>query len=608
MKKILIIVLLITNIIIVAQVPTNYYNSANGLTGYALKTELSNIISNGHINRGYNNLHNGYQNTDVDNYYENDGSVLDIYSENPIGNDPYNFLFNNNQTCGNYTTEGDCYNREHLFPQSWFASASSTIKGFIKSDIHHVVPTDGKVNGFRSSFPLAEVGNLDSAPSNITNPTQNGSKRGNCSTTGYNGTVFEPIDEFKGDVARSYLYVATRYENHIDSWQGNSLASAVLNGTSNQVFQDWYIDMLVQWHNQDPVSQREIDRNNEAYDYQDNANPFINHPEYVAMIWDPTPDNQNPTTPTTLVASNPTGNSIQLSWTASTDNINVTSYDIYRDGTLTYNAVTTSFIADGLNATTNYCFTIKAKDAAGNTSNFSNQACETTTAGSTTGSTCTTETFELIPSNSGSYSNRTWNGDNGLSWSATSARTDQSINNRAITLRNGILTAPTTSQGISSLTVTTQRVFGGSSGTYNVLVNNTIIGTIPYDATVQTTTIPNINIENSVTISFELTSGSSSNDRVIFDDLSWTCYNTASVNDIDFSNIKIYPNPAKKSFIIESNTNIKQVLIYNYLGKLILSNNKNPNKIKIAKLNKGIYLIKIVDANQNTTFKRLIKE
>ena len=326
------------------------------------------------------------------------------------------------------------------------------------------------------------------------------------------------------------------------------------------------------------------------------------------MIWDPTPDNQNPTTPTTLVASNPTGNSIQLSWTASTDNINVTSYDIYRDGTLTYNAVTTSFIADGLNATTNYCFTIKAKDAAGNTSNFSNQACETTTAGSTTGSTCTTETFELIPSNSGSYSNRTWNGDNGLSWSATSARTDQSINNRAITLRNGILTAPTTSQGISSLTVTTQRVFGGSSGTYNVLVNNTIIGTIPYDATVQTTTIPNINIENSVTISFELTSGSSSNDRVIFDDLSWTCYNTASVNDIDFSNIKIYPNPAKKSFIIESNTNIKQVLIYNYLGKLILSNNKNPNKIKIAKLNKGIYLIKIVDANQNTTFKRLIKE
>lgn len=605
MKKIFIIVALLTNIVIVAQVPANYYNSANGLTSYALKTELSSIITNGHINRGYNNLHNGYQSTDVDNYYENDGSVLDMYSENPTGTDPYNFTFITDK-CGNYTYEGDCYNREHLFPQGWFASAASTLKSTIKADIHHVVPTDGKVNGFRSSYPLAEVGSLNSPQNNITNPTQNGSKLGSCNVAGYSGTAFEPIDEFKGDIARILFYVATRYENNIGSWQNNSFANTVLNGTSNQVFQDWYVNMLVQWHNQDPVSQREIDRNNEAYNYQDNANPFINHPEFVAMIWNPVNDTQNPTDPTNLTASNPTAHSIQLSWAASSDNIGVTSYDIYRDGTLSYNATTNSFIADALNATTNYCFTIKAKDAAGNTSNFSNQDCETTLSGGATGSTCETETFESIPASSGSYSNRTWIGDNGLSWSATNARTDQSLNNRTITLRNGVLTAPTTSGGISSLTVTTQRKFGGSSGSYNLLVNNNIVGTIPYGDNAQTTTISNINIDNSVSILFELTSGASTGHRVAFDDLSWTCYSTASINGFKLTNVVIYPNPAKEMLFIKSETNIKKVSIFNYLGKLVLTHNNN--EINIANLDKGLFLIKIIDDYHTVSIKRFIKK
>ena len=273
MKKRILLVVLLISLHIKAQVPSNYYNSANGLSGYALKSELSSIISNGHVNRGYSNLYNGYKTTDTDNYYENDGTVLDIYSEKPNGTDPYNYTHNNNK-CGNYSSEGDCYNREHLMPQSWFSSHSP-----MKADIHHVVPSDGKVNGQRGNYPLADV-------SSASWTSQNGSKRGSCGDAGYNGTVFEPIDEFKGDVARIYFYMATRYESQIGSWQNaNASSDAVLNGSSDQVFEDWYLDVLLQWHNQDPVSQRELDRNNAAYDYQGNANPFINHPEWVDSIW-----------------------------------------------------------------------------------------------------------------------------------------------------------------------------------------------------------------------------------------------------------------------------------------------------------------------------------
>lgn len=256
-----------------AQIPGDYYDSAAGLSGFALKTELHNIISNGHNPKSYNDLWAIYPTSDDDQYYENDGTVLDIYSENPNGNDSYVFNFGMDQ-CGNYGGEGDCYNREHLMPQSWFNSALP-----MKSDIHHVVPTDGYVNGVRGHLPFGEVGSANYV-------SANGSKRGNNTVPGYNGEVFEPIDEFKGDIARVYFYMATRYENEIASWENeNDGSMATLNGTSNQVFENWMLDMLLDWHQNDPVSQREIDRNVDAYNFQGNANPFVDHPEFIDKIW-----------------------------------------------------------------------------------------------------------------------------------------------------------------------------------------------------------------------------------------------------------------------------------------------------------------------------------
>ena len=261
------------------QIPAGYYNDAQGLTGYQLKTALKNIITNGHNAHSYNDLYNAYESTDTDHYYENDGTVLDMYSENPTGPDPYNYT-HHNRTCGTYTNEGDCYNREHLVPQSWFGSAMP-----MKSDAHHVVPADGKVNGMRGHLPLADVGSADWI-------SDNGSKRGSCADVGYNGTVFEPIDEFKGDIARIYFYMATRYEDEIGSWENanDDGSDPVLDGTNDHVFENWYLNVLIQWHNQDPVSQREIDRNNAVYNYQGNRNPFIDHPEWVNAIWNPGPN------------------------------------------------------------------------------------------------------------------------------------------------------------------------------------------------------------------------------------------------------------------------------------------------------------------------------
>jgi endonuclease I len=253
-----------------AQAPAGYYIDTAGLTGYALKTRLHQIIKIGHNDQGYSSLWNGYQQTDRDYFYENDGTLLDIYSENPNDNDPYNYVVTNNSDhCGNYNSEADCFNREHTIPQSLFNEAAP-----MKNDIQFVLPTDGYVNGKRNNFPYGKV----NSPSWT---SLNGSKLGPNATGTYTGTVFEPIDEFKGDIARILFYFATRYQDKIPNFsQGD-----ILDGTTTRSLQQWQVDLLLEWHNQDPVSDKEISRNNAAFTYQGNRNPFIDHPQWVNCIW-----------------------------------------------------------------------------------------------------------------------------------------------------------------------------------------------------------------------------------------------------------------------------------------------------------------------------------
>lgn len=272
-KKLLLLATIFSISIGFSQIPAGYYNNATG-SSYALKTQLKNIITNGHVDQGYDDLYDAYITSDTDSFYENDGSVLDMYSENPFGADSYNYQ-HNQRKCGNYNSENDCYNREHIFPQGFFNKRKP-----MRSDIHHVVPSDGSVNGRRSNFPFGEV-------SSASWTSINGSKVGKNTFSSYKFTAFEPIDEFKGDIARMLFYFATRYENEVtsSSWDPHTDNNNPLNGTNNQVYEDWYIKLLYKWHTNDPVSQREIVRNNESYKFQGNRNPFIDKPEYVAQIW-----------------------------------------------------------------------------------------------------------------------------------------------------------------------------------------------------------------------------------------------------------------------------------------------------------------------------------
>jgi len=249
------------SITINAQIPPGYYDGTQGLSGTALKSALHDIIKN-HRSQSYSSLWDHFEQTDK----KGNGTVWDMYSDIPGGTPPYVYNFTASDQCGTYSQEGDCYNREHSFPQSWFNSGMP-----MKSDLFHLVPTDGFVNGKRGDLPFGDVGAT-------TWTSMNGSKLGDCITSGYSGTVFEPIDGYKGDMARSFFYMATRYYSEDGSWPG----SPMVNGAEPL---PWARDMLMEWAENDPVSQKEINRNNAVYQIQDNRNPFIDHPEFIQSIW-----------------------------------------------------------------------------------------------------------------------------------------------------------------------------------------------------------------------------------------------------------------------------------------------------------------------------------
>ncbi len=259
-----------------------YYQSAEGKTDFELKTALYNIIK-GHTNKTYGDLWTFMSTYSLDTYYENDNTILDMYTEIPSASDSFNFrpgaTDDGGNQCGNYSAEGDCYNREHSFPKSWFNDAYP-----MYSDVHHLFATDGFVNGKRSNYPYGEV---ETATYTSSNGSKLGSPTAATTTLGFTGdTVFEPIDEFKGDLARTYFYMATRYEETIGSWETNSTNSdAVLDGSKDAVFEPWVIAMLKRWNENDPVSPKEQYRNDAAFQYQGNRNPFVDHPEYVSEIW-----------------------------------------------------------------------------------------------------------------------------------------------------------------------------------------------------------------------------------------------------------------------------------------------------------------------------------
>lgn len=593
------------------QAPNGYYDDANGLDGAELKTALSSIIS-GHTSLSYKALWTAFQYTDK----KPNGKVWDMYSDIPGGTPAYEFTFITDQ-CGNYSGEGSCYNREHSFPKSWFNDGTP-----MYSDMFHLVPTDGYVNGQRGNYPFGEVGSASWT-------STNGSKKGTCSYPGYSGTVFEPIDEYKGDFARGYFYMATRYESNISGW-----SSPMLNGTSYPAYTEWAVNLLMDWHEQDPVSQKEIDRNNKIYeDYQHNRNPYIDHPEYVNLIWgDGTTALHFTSTPDTEVladeqytynvtATGGSGNSVTINCTVKPDWITFTGGS---NGSASLTG-TPSVSDEGIHSvvltatdgetTVNQLFSIEVESfdpeiifsSTPITSATVNQqysytaqagvignATATIAFGATTIPTWLTltdngngtailygsptethigdndvvllasseglskaqsftisvsggglggefvETFTLMPESSSSYSNRSWTGDNDIAWSATSARTDEEIDGRAICFKNSgapYLLSQTLSGGVSVITFDHQQKFSGSGGTITLFINDVQIGD-PVEVSSETGHAIFNNINTSGNFTIKLVSDGVT--RIAIDNLGWTSLEVPTQSPV-FGNISHSP-------------------------------------------------------------------
>ena len=240
-----------------------YYKAADGKCGAELKTALFNIIKLPNTAPiSYGDLYDAYKKTDT----RPDGYVRDWYSVET----KYVHGVDNS---GGYKKEGDMYNREHSVPQSWFNENAP-----MKSDIVHVVPTDGWVNNKRSNYPFGEVSSA-TYKSGISNEmkAKGYCKLGSSKTAGYNGTVFEPNDEIKGDFARIYFYMAVCYMDKIKNWSGGIFTSSGL--------VQWTQNMMMDWSQRDPVDNVETNRNNAVKETQGNRNPFVDYPGLEDYIW-----------------------------------------------------------------------------------------------------------------------------------------------------------------------------------------------------------------------------------------------------------------------------------------------------------------------------------
>ena len=555
-----------------AQSAPSYYSGVNfSKTGNALKSDLATLITSTHTKTiSYSELQTLMKTSDVD--PQNPANLLLIYGSQSSG------IHQRSRPVGG------SWNREHVYAKSKGTPNLGTSGP--GADGHHLRPADNTLNSTRGSL-LFDDG---------TGATAYKTSRGG----------WFPGDEWKGDVARILMYMYVRYNSRC----------LPLNITMNpSTYSSDFPDILLKWNIEDPVSDFEKQRNSVVAQTQGNRNPFIDNAYLATVIWGgpaaqntwpdtfsggTTSDSEAPSAPGNLTVTGVTSTSVALSWTASTDNVAVSGYDVYVDNAFKTSVTSTSAAISGLAPSTTYMVYVVARDAAGNKSN-SSATVQAQTLGTDnpdgTSTTCGTEDFENIPATNSSYSERTWV-NKGITWTATNARTDKQIhidgdNNRAICLRKGTLTSSTISGGIGSLTVKTYLPFSDAEGSYTLKVNGEVKGQIPYSKTAKNYTINDINVDGNVVI--ELVDNATSN-RVSFDNLSWTCYTKMAVSEQMSKNnrLTVYPNPVKNGeLFISGIRNNEAVQIYNANGQLVQTVNATANeKINVRKLSKGVYFVK----------------
>lgn len=240
-----------------AEAPAGYYNSLDGKKEGELKTAIHNRVTGFRLVSSYSALPDYFRVTDV---YPESNRWWDMYSDIPL-----------------YAPSFKGLNREHSFPKSWWGG-STTVSAYV--DLNHLYPSESAANMAKSNYPLGEVDRsekiaFENGVSTVGYPVQG--QGGGASR------VFEPADEYKGDFARTYFYMVTCYQDL--SWSSSNNGQTMAAPGAYPTLQPWAMEMLLRWHRQDPVSQKERDRNDGLYEVQKNRNPFIDHPEMVEHIW-----------------------------------------------------------------------------------------------------------------------------------------------------------------------------------------------------------------------------------------------------------------------------------------------------------------------------------
>jgi endonuclease I/chitodextrinase len=261
------------------------------------------------------------------------------------------------------------WNREHVFPKSLANPILNTDIPGPATDAHHLRAADRSRNSARNN---RKYGRGTGTSKYSTLDFHEG-------LDGPNTAAWYPGDEWKGDAARMIMYMYVHY--------GSVCLPTAVGVGSKQFTPDEMIDLFLKWNVEDPVSEIEKARNTyhgntQNYAAQGNRNPFIDNPYLATRIWGgdsaedrwgiyTNSDTEAPTTPTNVTLNNISLNAITVSWTASTDNIGVTGYNVYLDGILTTQTTNTSATITDLNTNTNYSFTVVAKDLINNRSTAS---------------------------------------------------------------------------------------------------------------------------------------------------------------------------------------------------------------------------------------------
>jgi endonuclease I len=284
-RYVLLVMSLLASPVVFSQGPNDtgtYYQAADGKRGAELKTALFQIISPHTVVSYTPGLWEAFKTIDI----RDDGKIWEIYSAIS------NFIPGDDQDKGEEVDEGVCYNREHAFPKSWFNEDKSDTNYPMYTDLHHMFPSDRYVNTMRSNYPYGEV---DKSLAPTKQSAEGFSKFGICDpSVGYtvvNGKarVFEPNDKYKGDLARAYFYMATAYESYKNGFgrerSTKNWSSPMLTSDIYPFFTDWAIRMLLRWADNDPVSEKELNRNEGIWSIQKNRNPFVDYPGLEQYIW-----------------------------------------------------------------------------------------------------------------------------------------------------------------------------------------------------------------------------------------------------------------------------------------------------------------------------------